>query len=265
MHQGAGTDRRSSNQVEAFGEIIKQLGNTKNLYLFAGEQRDPNLGLDYLRARYYDPQTGKFTVRDTFEGNLQIPITLHRYIYANANPILYIDPSGNFFSLSGIGAALSILSTLVTIGSVAYNLAEGNYTEAAEDAFLGIAGGVLGLGLVKVIGPASKIRLQYVNFININMTQRLEQLRLAGRSSEEIAQSLIWMRNSIKLETRAIMQAQIPFGNKLVEFIEKRNFIKYGDPLGPNISYFAGRNWETVIEKAFDSNYLINRLLLPFF
>ncbi|OPF18912.1 hypothetical protein B1L04_05655 [Microcystis aeruginosa KW] len=250
---------------EAFGEIIKQLGNTKNLYLFAGEQRDPNLGLDYLRARYYDPQTGKFTVRDTFEGNLQIPITLHRYIYANANPILYIDPSGNFFSLSGIGAALSILSTLVTIGSVAYNLAEGNYTEAAEDAFLGIAGGVLGLGLVKVIGPASKIRLQYVNFININMTQRLEQLRLAGRSSEEIAQSLIWMRNSIKLETRAIMQAQIPFGNKLVEFIEKRNFIKYGDPLGPNISYFAGRNWETVIEKAFDSNYLINRLLLPFF
>ena len=49
------------------------------------------------------------------------------------------------------------------------------------------------------------------------------------------------------------------------EFIEKRNFIKYGDPLGPNISYFAGRNWETVIEKAFDSNYLINRLLLPFF
>ncbi|MFM7367547.1 MAG: hypothetical protein ACKO2Z_07065, partial [Sphaerospermopsis kisseleviana] len=32
---------------EAFGEIIKQLGNTNNLYLFAGEQRDPNLGLDY--------------------------------------------------------------------------------------------------------------------------------------------------------------------------------------------------------------------------
>jgi RHS repeat-associated protein len=80
---------------EAFGEIIKQLGNTKNLYLFAGEQRDPNLGLDYLRARYLDVSTGRFYGRDPFAGIRTIPLSLHRYLYGHANPVINIDPSGN--------------------------------------------------------------------------------------------------------------------------------------------------------------------------
>jgi RHS repeat-associated protein len=97
---------------EAFGEIIKQLGNTQNSYLFAGEQRDPNLGLDYLRARYYDPKIGRFVTRDTFEGALLIPISLNKYLYANANPIKYIDSSGNFSSLAEFNTAFAIFGIL---------------------------------------------------------------------------------------------------------------------------------------------------------
>ena len=37
---------------DAFGRTIGQVGSTVNVYLFAGEQRDANVGLDYLRARY---------------------------------------------------------------------------------------------------------------------------------------------------------------------------------------------------------------------
>ena len=37
---------------DAFGRTIGQVGSTGNVYLFAGEQRDANVGLDYLRARY---------------------------------------------------------------------------------------------------------------------------------------------------------------------------------------------------------------------
>jgi len=81
---------------EAFGEIIKQLGNTQNSYLFAGEQRDPNLGLDYLRARYLDVNSGRFYGRDIFRGYHKNPITLNKFIYANSNPVNIIDPSGKF-------------------------------------------------------------------------------------------------------------------------------------------------------------------------
>jgi RHS repeat-associated protein len=99
---------------EAFGEIIKQLGNTKNFYLFAGEQRDPNLGLDYLRARYLDVNSGRFIRKDTYEGRINEPQTLNLYIYAHANPANIIDPTG-LFGLGDISAAYTIRDILANI------------------------------------------------------------------------------------------------------------------------------------------------------
>jgi RHS repeat-associated protein len=101
---------------EAFGEIIKQLGNTQNLYLFAGEQRDPNFGLDYLRARYLDVKIGRFTSRDIFEGTQNLPITLNKYIYANANSANNIDPSGNI-TLAQINALFFALDIFAFFAS----------------------------------------------------------------------------------------------------------------------------------------------------
>jgi len=39
---------------EGFGNLVNQEGTTANSYLCSGEQRDKSLGLDYLRARYFD-------------------------------------------------------------------------------------------------------------------------------------------------------------------------------------------------------------------
>jgi RHS repeat-associated protein len=85
---------------DAFGRTIGQTGSTVNSYLFTGEQRDESLGLDYLRARYSDPSTGRFLSRDPRDGRSAIPPTLHRYIYAANNPVNMIDPSGTQFSVS---------------------------------------------------------------------------------------------------------------------------------------------------------------------
>jgi RHS repeat-associated protein len=79
---------------DAFGELIASTGNLQNQYLFAGEQYDAGLGDYYLRARYYDTQTGRFMKRDFYEGRVGEPITMHKYIYANQNPATMIDPSG---------------------------------------------------------------------------------------------------------------------------------------------------------------------------
>ncbi|MCP4712569.1 MAG: RHS repeat-associated core domain-containing protein, partial [Planctomycetes bacterium] len=79
---------------EAFGALIAQTGDTPNNYLFAGEQYDPNAGFYYLRARYYAPGIGRFVTQDPWMGNTYDPVSLHKYLYANGNPINRIDPSG---------------------------------------------------------------------------------------------------------------------------------------------------------------------------
>jgi RHS repeat-associated protein len=101
---------------QSFGELLNSTGANENKYLFAGEQFDPVLGDYYNRARYYDPEIGRFTQRDTWEGNNAFPISLHKYIYANENPILWTDPTG-MTSLGDISAANAIFDNLVTLST----------------------------------------------------------------------------------------------------------------------------------------------------
>ena len=92
---GAVTDTYT---YDAFGNLIARTGTTPNDYLYAGEQFDANLGFYYLRARYYDPSTGRFQTMDTFEGNTHDPQRLHKYNYCQNNPINLVDPSGHMVS-----------------------------------------------------------------------------------------------------------------------------------------------------------------------
>ena len=104
---------------EAFGEQVSGSGATENSYLYAGEQRDADLGLDYLRARYLDVGVGRFTQQDTWMGKSMNPITLNKYLYANSDPARYVDPSGNM-SLAEFGASFAVQATLVTMATASY-------------------------------------------------------------------------------------------------------------------------------------------------
>ncbi|MEO1245948.1 MAG: Ig-like domain-containing protein [Pseudomonadota bacterium] len=88
---GATTDTYA---FTAFGGLEGSAGVTVNDYLYTGEQFDPNLGFYYLRARYYNPAIGRFPTMDAFQGLMFDPVSLHKYLYANADPVVNLDPTG---------------------------------------------------------------------------------------------------------------------------------------------------------------------------
>ncbi len=66
---------------------------------FTGQEYDQDTGLNYLNARYYNGMIGRFLSEDpVFWDNKQDasnPHSLNSYSYANDNPIVYNDPTGN--------------------------------------------------------------------------------------------------------------------------------------------------------------------------
>jgi RHS repeat-associated protein len=89
---GAVTDAYA---YDAWGNTINSAGTTPNNYLYRGEQYDSDLGLYYLRARYFNPVTGRFLSRDSRDGSTRTPASLHKYLYANGDPVNGRDPSGH--------------------------------------------------------------------------------------------------------------------------------------------------------------------------
>jgi RHS repeat-associated protein len=87
-------------EFDAFGNLIGQTGNTPNEHLYVGEHFDANLGFYYLRARYLNPDSGRFLTLDSFEGVIFDPVSLHKYLYAGADPVDRSDPTGHFFALA---------------------------------------------------------------------------------------------------------------------------------------------------------------------
>lgn len=74
---------------DPFGGLLTHVGSTNSAYGFAGEEQDPNTEHIFLRARTYNPGTGRFLQQDSYLGQTNQPRTLHRYTYAFNNPMTH--------------------------------------------------------------------------------------------------------------------------------------------------------------------------------
>lgn len=93
---------------------------TPNTRLFAGQEYDADLGLYYSRNRYLKTSSGRFITQDSFEGDIEEPASLHKYIYAHNNPINKLDPTGNFAVNVAIGNNFrTAFATTSTFGNIA--------------------------------------------------------------------------------------------------------------------------------------------------
>ncbi|MCZ8191304.1 MAG: right-handed parallel beta-helix repeat-containing protein, partial [Microcystis sp. LE19-338.1B] len=75
-----------------FGEDLSKSETVSNPFEYVGQWgvMDEGNGLDFMRARYYDSSTGKFTSPDP----IGILGGFNLYKYANNGPLIFIDPSG---------------------------------------------------------------------------------------------------------------------------------------------------------------------------
>ena len=95
-----------TNIVDGTGAVVKsydydEFGNTTasdsgfhNDVTFTGSVADAS-GLQYMNARYYNPQTSRFLSQDTYTGTASEPWTQHLYAYCNNNPVNMVDPTGH--------------------------------------------------------------------------------------------------------------------------------------------------------------------------
>ncbi|WP_170315030.1 polymorphic toxin-type HINT domain-containing protein [Saccharibacillus brassicae] len=82
-------------KYDIWGNILSKEEKVHNPFRYSGELWDDTTGLQYLRARWYDPSTGRFINEDTFEGELTNPLSLNLYAYVVNNPLKYTDPTGH--------------------------------------------------------------------------------------------------------------------------------------------------------------------------
>ncbi len=80
-------------RYDPYGKASQSGGSSQTEYGFTGEAADAS-GLIYLRARYYAPTDGRFLSRDTWEGDVNHPLSMNRWLYVEGNPVNYRDPFG---------------------------------------------------------------------------------------------------------------------------------------------------------------------------
>ena len=112
-----------------------------NRFTYTGHEFDPATGLYYFKARFYDPELGRFASEDPYLGDPTTPPSLGRYLYAYANPLLFVDLSGYSAyrvregdSLSDIARKQNVrLGDLVTANQTAGVIRDPNQIAAGQE------------------------------------------------------------------------------------------------------------------------------------
>jgi RHS repeat-associated protein len=112
-----------------YGTSILKDGTDVVKHKFTGKELD-NTGLYYYGARYYDPVIARFTQPDSIIQAPFDPQTLNRYTYCRNNPLIYTDPTGNFFWIAVIFAAFFGAAMAASQGGGVGNILAGAFLGA---------------------------------------------------------------------------------------------------------------------------------------
>ena len=89
LFDAAGTITKNYD-YDAFGNQTTAQENDNNPFRYCGEYFDNETNFIYLRARYYNSETGRFTTEDPAKDGV------NWFVYCENNPINFRDPTGNW-------------------------------------------------------------------------------------------------------------------------------------------------------------------------
>ncbi|MEM8960296.1 MAG: RHS repeat-associated core domain-containing protein [Acidobacteriota bacterium] len=104
----------------ATGTAVSGPAGSGGDFRFHGAWLEEQTGLYHMGARDYDPATGRFLSRDPLGPRFNEPESTNPYLFANANPRLFSDPTG-LFSIVSVNITMSVQNIVGTIRTVALN------------------------------------------------------------------------------------------------------------------------------------------------
>ncbi|MCH9808453.1 MAG: FG-GAP-like repeat-containing protein [Alphaproteobacteria bacterium] len=141
-----------------FGDTLSdtKAGSFNQDRQFTGHTKDGGTGLIYMKARYYDPVTGRFSSIDPYVFKdlstiINDPQLLNTYGYARNNPLKYDDPNGELpvLVVTGVIGGLVGLAALGAADLVSI-AAGGDVSQPSAYAGAAVGGFVVGSGVALV-------------------------------------------------------------------------------------------------------------------
>jgi RHS repeat-associated protein len=136
---------------DPYGNLKSSTGTISDPFQYAGQFTDSESGLQYLRARYYDPGTAQFVTVDPMTGTTGEP-----YAYGADTPVNLVDPTGRIvwelgFAVAGaiVGGGLDALTQ--------YEQNCGSFNNFNWGEFLGAAAGGAVIGATVGTGVGGEI------------------------------------------------------------------------------------------------------------
>ena len=153
---------------DAWGNVIASTGTDSgigavNPLLYRGYYYDSELGMYYLRSRYYDPGVKRFINADSVDylGENKTELSYNLFAYCENNPIIYIDKDG-YAVAHIVGGAIGGLSGVALGKFLAKKLKLHGTKKTALIAASAVGGVVLGAFLGPYVAQLSKYGIQLI-------------------------------------------------------------------------------------------------------
>ena len=247
-----GADGKKTTDATFIGHI--------NPLRYRGYYYDRETRLYYLQSRYYDFANCRFINADTFATtDANGFLSANMFAYCENNPIIGIDPTGEFAWLIGAvaGAAVNVATSVIT------QLHDGGNVDIGKVVVSGICGAVAGAGLPKVGGAIVGAATSLIDNISSNWGDAslttgekiLDAVVATGFGA--LTGAMGSSVNAIKLDSavstvKSATKALVNGGRKLFKKQAKKGLRKAGKYIGKSFftylaenSIYSGLAWGT--------------------